>query len=330
WQFEILAPDHVAVHGYDTREHCVYDLDGHPSQISYGALLETLAIAATRFGLRADVSRRPDAPDERPVFDVRLVPDASVQPSELVDAITRRSVQRRPMRTRPLTAQEKRTLEACVGDDYVVSWLEGKDAKLRTARLMFNNAKLRLSMPEAYETHRKIIHWGVAHSHDRVPDRALGVDAMTLKLMKWAMASWGRLSTMNRLMGTGMPRMQMDFLPSLACAAHFVLKAKRQPCGIDDYVSAGRAVQRFWLTLTHLGLYMQPEMTPLIFSKYVRDGKQFTTTARLQPLANQLERDSVRLIFTDENVPVYMGRLGAGPAPTSRSLRRPLQELMKT
>jgi len=328
WRFELLGALHVAVHCHDTREHCVYDLDGHPSQISYGSLFETLAIAASGHGLRAAITRRNDSLDQRPVFDVHLTPDAAIEPSPLISAITRRSVQRRPMSTRMLTQAEKQALQACVGDQYAVMWLEGFSAKLRTARLMFNNAKLRLTMPEAYETHRKIIHWGVTHSPDRVPDQALGVDAMTLKLMKWAMVSWKRLATMNRLMGTAAPRMQMDFVPGIACAAHFVIKSKRQPVTIDDYVAAGRALQRFWLTATDLGLQMQPEMTPLIFSKYVREKTRFTETVSLHRLAASLERDTAALIFNDSNFPVYMGRVGAGKAPAARSERKPLSELM--
>lgn len=267
WRFEIAGPDHLVVHAYDTRADTVYDLDGHPSQISMGALLETIAIAASEQRLRADVARRTDSPIEAPVFDVRFAPDASIEPSPLIGAIEKRTVQRRPMNARPLTDTEKRALEASVGPGYAVSWIEGFGPKLQAARLMFNNAKLRLTMPEAFEVHRRIIHWNATRSPDKVPDQALGVDNMTLKLMKWAMVSWKRMSTMNTLMGTWAPRLQMDLIPGLACAAHFVLKARQSPRGIDDYVEAGRAVQRFWLTLTRLGLFMQPEMTPLIFSR---------------------------------------------------------------
>ena len=51
WQFEIVTDHHVAVHGYDTREWCVYDFEGWASQLAHGILLETLRIAATNFGL---------------------------------------------------------------------------------------------------------------------------------------------------------------------------------------------------------------------------------------------------------------------------------------
>jgi len=328
WRFELAAPDHVVVHASDTRTDTVYDLDGHPSQISVGALLETMSIAASVHGLRADTRRRAGSPDEQPLFDVRFSADPSIAPSPLAGAITRRSVQRRPMSTRPLNGDEKRALEAAAGPAYTLSWIEGFGPKLKTARLMYDNARLRLTMPEAYQVHARIIEWNARTSPDRVPDQALGVDPGTLKLMKWAMVSWNRLSTMNRLMGTWAPRLQMDLVPGIACAAHFVLKARSAPHGIDDYVEAGRAVQRFWLTLTHLGLVMQPEMTPLIFSKYVLDRREFTRTPGLFEAAARLRERAQELIYDGPGTPVYMGRLGAGPLPRARSERRPLEDLL--
>jgi len=329
WRFEIVAPDHLVVHGFDTRADCVYDLDGHPSQISFGALLETIAIAASAHGLRADMTRRADSAAERPEFDVRFVADAAITPSPLLGAIKLRSVQRRPMSTQPLSSAQKEALEAAVGPAYAVTWIEGFGPKFAAARLMFNNAKLRLTMPEAFEVHRRIIDWGVTHSPDKVPDQALGVDKATLVLMKWAMVSWRRMSTMNTLMGTWAPRLQMDLVPGLACAAHFVLKARQQPRTIDDYVAAGRAVQRFWLSLTQQGLFMQPEMTPLIFSKYVREGVRFTASDKLQRAAQRLQQQTAALVFNDALFPVYMGRLGAGPAPAARSERLSIDALLK-
>lgn len=329
WRFELVSGNHFVVHGFDTREHCVYDLDGHPSQISLGALFETVAIAASAHGLRAEIVRRSHAQDARPEFDVHLVADASITPSPLIDAIKVRTVQRRPMSTRALSDADKKALEQCLGDSYAVTWMEGFPARFKAANLMFNNARLRLTMPEAFETHRRIIHWGVDRSPDRVPAKALGVDPGTLRLMKWAMVSWKRMSAINALTGTWAPRVQMDLIPGLACAAHFVLKARQQPRTIDDYVEAGRAVQRFWLTLTARGLYMQPEMTPLIFSKYVRDARAFTGKARLHAPARRLQAQAHKIIFTDDYFPVYMGRLGSSKAPPARSERLPLNDLMK-
>lgn len=329
WRFEILSPAHVAVHGYDTREHCVYDLDGHPSQVSHGALLETMAIAASAHGLRADITRRGASPDDQPVYDVQFVADPGIQRSPLVDVIETRSVHRRKLETRRLTTQEKQELVAAVGPGYTIAWFESFGSRLQAARLMFDNAKVRLTMPEAYRTHYDIIEWDASESADRVPDQALGVNSGTLHMMKWAMVSWDRLSTMNTLMGTWGPRLEMDMVPGIACAAHFVIKAHQEPVGIDDYVAAGRAVQRFWLTATRLGLCMQPEMTPLIFARYLRNKLAFTRVAKVEAAARRLLPQLRELIGDDVPNAVFIGRIGAGNPYPARSRRKELSSLLK-
>src|SRR5512146_27270 len=72
WRFEILGPQHLLVHGFDTRDHVVYDLDGHASQLAVGALLETLSIAASSVGREASIQRRPDTVESHLLFDVYL------------------------------------------------------------------------------------------------------------------------------------------------------------------------------------------------------------------------------------------------------------------
>jgi len=329
WRFEIVDGLKVVIHGFDTRDHCVYDLDGWPSQVSLGALLETMSIAASGHGLAMRSLRRDGLPDTNPTFDVEFVPDTACRADPLMACITQRSVQRRPLSSRALTPQEKQALEASVGHGHRIVWLEGLGARFRVARLMFSNAKLRLTMPEAYTVHRDIIQWNARFSQDRVPDQALGIDPLTSRLMRWALASWSRVDFLNTyLAGTLAPRVQMDFIPGLACAAHFLIKAKTPPRSIDEFVAGGRAVQRFWLTATQLGLFQQPEMTPLIFSSYVRNRIPFTRLTKLQDFARELEAQTRTVVGSDVDHAVWMGRLGAGAAPTARSTRRPLDQLM--
>jgi hypothetical protein len=330
WRFEIIDDAKMVVHGFDTREHCVYDLDGHPSQISLGALLETISIAASENGLAVGVSRRAGLPDTTPTFDLIFTRDSRVTLDPLAAQIEVRSVQRRPMRLRALSTDEKRLLEAAVGQGFRIAWLEGFGARLKTALLMFANAKLRLTMPEAYLVHRDIIEWNARYSEDRVPDQALGVDPLTAKLMRYVMSSWNRVKFFNTyLAGTLAPRVQMDLLPGLFCGAHYALLAPERAQTIDDYVNAGRALQRFWLTATQLGLAMQPELTPLIFRRYVRDRVAFSTEPGIDTLARSLVAKLDALIGSaDAETAVFMGRVGAGPMATSRSTRRRLDDLM--
>jgi len=330
WRFEVRGARQVVVHGFDTRSHCVYDLDGHPSQLSLGALLESMALAASAHGLRMDVQRRAGLPDTTPTFELDFVAEAGLQADPLAAFLAQRSVQRRALSTRSLCDAEKAALLASLPAGYSVRWLEGPRLRLACARLMFDNAKLRLTMPEAHAVHRDVIEWHARFSDTRIPDQALGVDAVTARLMHWIMGSWRRVEFFNTwLAGTLAPRLQMDLLPGWRCGAHFALLAEQPPRQLDDYVAAGRAMQRFWLAATALGLQLQPELTPLIFARYVREQRVFSSAPGLPALAQQLAQRTEALL--GKNVAgraVFLGRIGAGPAATARSLRRPLRELL--
>jgi hypothetical protein len=197
---------------------------------------------------------------------------------------------------------------------------------------MFDNAKVRLTIPEGYQVHSSVIEWGAQFSEDRIPDQAVGVDPLTARLMRWVMASWPRVEFFNKyLLGDLPPRIQLDLLPGIFCAAHFALLAPKPLQEIDDYLAAGRAMQRFWLTATGLGLYIQPEMTPVIFTRYHRNGLRFTGTALANTWVENLNRRLQALLAGQHPESLlFMGRIGAGPAPRARSTRRPLDQLVQT
>jgi sulfur-carrier protein adenylyltransferase/sulfurtransferase len=331
WKFEIVDDTHVVIHATDTRDWCVYDLDGTSSQIAVGALLETLCIAASSEGMRAEINWRPDSPANAPIIDVELVVDDAVEPDALMPVIRGRATQRKPFSERPLTPGQKQALEQSVGTGFRVVWMEGKIQRRKMAKLLFHNAHIRLTTPEAFEVHRRNIEWGVQFSEDRIPEGALGIDYPTRKVMRWAMHSWKRVQFMNRFFaGTWLPRLQMDWRTALGCAAHFVIIADKPLKTIEDYLAGGRATQRFWLEATRQGLQFQPEMTPVIFSRYIAQSLRFTTVTKEQELAAKLAGELTTILGEDAGAlqRVYMGRVGFGPAPDSRSIRPPLKKLL--
>jgi molybdopterin/thiamine biosynthesis adenylyltransferase/nitroreductase len=317
WRFERLGERSFAVHGLPGGRD-IYDLQGHATQLALGALLETIAIAARGDGARAEVARRAGAP---PVFDVSLMDADAAGPDPLATVIRARSVQRRPLSTTPLTARQRDALVQATAP-FEVRFVDRR----RAARLNFANALLRLGTPEAFATHAAAIEWGAERSEDRLPDRALGVDPLTARVMRWALGRQSRAVRLDRLGGSLGPAVQMSLLPGLACAAHFVLVAPHAPL---DYLEAGRAVQRFWLTATVLGLQLQPEYTPLVFNEYLRDGVPFTADERSLRRARSLVARLGELIGADVLArAVFYGRLGAGRPATARSTRLPLERLM--
>ncbi len=333
WRFEIVNDQHLIVHGFDTEKECIYDIHGNPSKIAIGALLENIDIAAEYLGYQVRCERQAHKPDSHPTFDVYLskAQSQSDKFQSLYPYITVRTVQRRSMRRDKLTPTEKQILQKAVGESYQVLWIDGWKEKLRVASLLFMNGKIRLTMPEAFSVHRSVIEWNAKYSEDKIPDQAVGMDGIAVKMMKWALESWDRVKFLNTFMaGTIAPRVQLDFIPGVNCGAHFLLIAEQTPSGVDDYINAGRALQRFWLTATRLNLQLQPEMTPIIFAGYVREGIQFTEVKSTVKLAEKLTRKLSGMIGESQmDRAVFMGRVGHGLRAEARSLRLPLKRLMK-
>ena len=331
WRFEVVASDHIAIHGYDTRDHVLYDFDGHPSHMAHGALLETLRIAATGFGLNAVWSLRAGTPDTAPVYDVKLKSVPGVQADALIPFIETRTVQRRPMRMTPLTETQRGALRAAPGPDYEVRIYESFSERRGIAGLLWDNAYIRLTCPEAYPVHKEIIEWNARFSKNRIPDRAVGVDPLTARLMRWVMQDWERVDFFNRyLLGTVPPRIQLDFLPAILCAAHVLLLARTPPSKLEDYVRAGAAMQRLWLTAAAVGLHLQPEMTPVIFRWYARAGRRFSSLPRMADDASTLATLFERLAGAGpDDAFMFFCRVGRSKPPASRSVRRDLDELLK-
>jgi hypothetical protein len=331
WRFELTSDSTALIHAFDTRSHCVYDLDGYASRLAHGALLETIALAATRFNCRSIDAVVDDDASGNVTYSVRLEPAAAVAEDPLVSFIERRTVQRRRMETTALTVGQKDAMQRAV-EGFNIVWFESAAKRRAMAVLNARNAHIRLTIPEAYAVHKSVIEWHARTSMDRMPDASLGADPLLLTTMRFAMGSWRRIDMMNRYAGgTLLPRLMLDLLPGLKCSAHFALVAAEPPRRPTDLVSAGRVVQRLWLTATQCGLQMQPSYTPLVFARYAREGRAFTTSNTAIGEATRIAKRLDELLGTENaGNAVFLGRLG--PAilrkDQPRSLRLPLDRLI--
>lgn len=331
WRFEIVDDLHIRVHGFDTRDHVLYDYDGHPSHIAHGAVLETLRVAASNWGLQATWSACSSGEHRTPVYDVYLTSTPGLQCDALFHYIEKRTVQRRPMQTTPIAATQRRALAMAAGDGFTVQWFESAAQRRQVAALLWRSAKIRLICPEAYPVHKSIIEWGARFSKDRIPEEAVGVDPLTAQLMHWVMQSWSRVDFFNRyLAGTMTPRLQLDLLPGLCCAAHVLVRPVQPPTQLEDWVRLGMAVQRLWLTITQQGLHLQPQMTPVIFRWYARAGRRFSTLPGLFDQSIQLADDFERITnSTQADSFGFFARVGVSQPLVSRSIRLDVADLMK-
>ena len=330
WRFKILDNEHFDILGFDLRDHCVYDLQGHASQLALGILLENLAIGAATIKKTISYQLDPQCSDEKPLIHVSLIPSNQPDSAHLAPCIPIRSVNRRALSTQKITRHDKQQLEKSV-QPLKILWFEGKE-KLKTTRLFFDSAGIRLTIPEAFATHSSIIEWNSQFSRDKMPDQCLGSSWITTKLMKFALQDWNRVHFLNRfLAGTWLPRIEMDIIPGLFSGAHFILCRDKPAKTIEDYLESGRLVQRFWLNATEAGIQLQPQTTAMIFSQYYTQNISFTTDKKSIRASERLKNKLAELISPDYSIDqvIFIGRIGYGKPAQSRSIRLTLDDLTR-
>ena len=257
WRFKLLGPTEFVVIPQIPLPGLRHDDDAFITGLSIGALLETISLAAMEFGASADFRQQHDD-DAKATWHVKLRRRQDVVRSRLGDAIQIRSVHGGPLSTQRLTKDEKGLLQASLGEGYTLRWFEGAASRWRVTRLLFSAAKVRLMMPEARLAHNEIIGWRTRYSTARIPAAALGISRLTRFFMPWVLKKRARVDFLNRyLAGTWLPRLEMEVRAGLMCGAHFAVTAAHAVESAAERAAAGRAMQRFWLTATTLGLQLQ-------------------------------------------------------------------------
>jgi hypothetical protein len=97
-----------------------------------------------------------------------------------------------------------------------------------------------------------------------------------------------------------------------------------------SYFDGGRAMQRVWLTATILGLAFHPMTAlPYLLARLTRGAGEGLTVEEQRQLTELAEVYRFLLPIPDDHAEIMLFRLAKGEAPTVRSLRRGLDEILR-
>lgn len=277
--------------------------------LSIGAVIENLAIAATRFGMRAVVESLPDPMASPPTVRVRLERNA-VTADDLWLAIPKRHTNRRLLFRGPrLSAAEQAKLEAAAqaapGCQWV--WLDHAPLRRSALRLMrraeserFRNRTLH---EELFSAIRFDVGWRAA-CEEGLPPGALGVERF-LRPIFTMLRHWPVMRLANRLGAHHLLGWRASALPSLLAPNMGLLAVKNTDT--QTLFNAGRAMQRIWLEATRLGRVMQPLPAAAL---YALEGASCEGVP--EALQNQMARAWQSLL--PERIPLILFRIGRARA----------------
>ena len=239
------------------------DPDGRTAHVACGAALFNLRVAAAVAGLRPDVRLLPDRGRPLLLAEVRLAAArqaATPWQRDLHAAILRRQTNREPYSTRPVPPDTRTELaEAASAEAAILHFLDRGEA-LRVRRLAAD-AELCLLADPAYRA--EVARWvGGGRDSDGIPDSALGPTSPE-----------GGQPVRRFVPGHPAPVRYERFEenPQLA-----VLSVRAG--GARNWLAAGQALQRVWLTATSRGISCCPLTQPLETAEgwLVRDPRSAT------------------------------------------------------
>jgi len=224
------------------------DPGGRAAHIACGAALFNLRLAAAVADLRPDIRLLPDPGQPLLVAEVRLAATreaAAPWQRELHAAIPRRQSNREPYSARPVPPDTRAELAAAASAEGAILHFLDRDEALRVRRLAAD-AELYLLADPAYRS--EVARWvGGRRDSDGIPDSALGPTSPE-----------GGQPVRRFVPGHPSPVRYERFEenPQLA-----VLSARAG--GARNWLAAGQALQRAWLTATSRGISCCPLTQPL-------------------------------------------------------------------
>lgn len=328
WEFAVRGQS-VELFNVPERDTSLYNFQQRASLVAHGALLENMRIAASALGLQAAIDLFPDPGQPNLVARIAF---AASSPSEelLYPFIDRRATNRRPYRGGALSGEERQALLSV--DDSVpggqVHLAEELQQIAVLAKVVRLNDQLVFENRNLHDFLFDHIRWGDQEAEETRD----GLDLKTLELSPFdriglkMLKSWSLVEKLNR---AGLSKIASKQAEKLALSAATIGLVTVDGSDAASWLRCGQAMQRTWLEATRLGLGFQL-MTGITFLiDRVLHGKG----ADLLP--DQVERiaaaeASLNKIFDLETGrSAVLFRVGHSSAPSARSLRFALQQVVK-
>jgi tRNA A37 threonylcarbamoyladenosine dehydratase len=309
-----------------SRDLPVLDFELGGTWVAFGALVENITIAARHRGLMARTKTWPDRADPRLVCTVELMPGER-RTDPLLAQVPHRVTNRRHGTGAPLPDEvASALLEAC--GDARLKLLRTPSGLAQMGALAGAGDRIAYLDPNLHREVTQDLLWTPAE----VRAHPAGLDVATLELDptdRAALRLAGRWRVMEALGAIGGGRALEDRSRGLIASASAVGLVTVPGTDRNAYFTAGRAIQRMWLTATALGVAIQPMTTlPYLLARAGRGAGDRLTERSLSELA-RIRPSFDRLVDTpSDHAETLLFRIFFADPPTARSLRRPLTDVL--
>jgi hypothetical protein len=322
WRF-VIDNNIVFLYNRPEADQSLYNSEQKGSYVAHGALVETMSISAKEHGYTIDVDLFPEASDVDLVAKLSLHKVES-QNQSLYRHIKNRCTNRKEYTGKKLSSEQKKELvESINGFQYGSVALVDDESTLQTlGAALAVNEKVLFENKYIHDFFYDHVFWDkkdetkaggfYIETLEFLPHQLKGV-----KLFK----SWPVLSLLNRFLkvSTMISKENGEKYTKSGTFVAIVANGTKK----EDYINAGRATARVWLTATSLGLAVHPCNGVTYFMEQINDngGKEFSD---IHKTLIKGAHSTILQTFNVKNTVIPMlFRVGFADAPSARSARLP-------
>lgn len=319
WKFRVKE-DQLYVYNIPERDQSPYNFMQRGSLVAHGALIENILIASSSLGFEANVDLFKDSKKEDLVAVISFI-KSTPKEEPLFPYITKRSTNRKPYKKTPLNAEQRQEI---LGSNNIgqakVLLTENKDDIKILSLVGSMNERLVLENEVLHNFLFSHINWTEEENKEKVT----GFYIKTLELpppaqMAFKLFShWSILKKLHKLgVSKAIWKQNGKTYASSSAIGIIAMQGNRK----EDFINAGRATQRIWLTITKLGLSLQPMTGTLFFMQSILTGNREPFTDYQVELIKESYGNVCKIFkLKNETVPM-MFRIGYSDPPTARALK---------
>ncbi|MEJ0021840.1 MAG: hypothetical protein WDN47_04705 [Candidatus Doudnabacteria bacterium] len=323
-----LSENKLNLYNDPSKDTSVYNYGQKGSMVAQGAFIENLAIASKALGLSAQLNMFPDPSNEDLIATVGFSQSSAVD-DPLYGAIFNRSSNRKSYKKIKFTEEQRASI--------LISGIEtGSKVILLEDPLKIKDLSKPISLNEQLIFENQFLHdFFYAHIHwtqEEDEKYKFGFYIKTLELnLPQSIAikllrSWKWTNLLDKIgISKQIAKDNAKNYETASALGIIVIPTNSR----NDYVVAGRAMERVWLKVTSMGLSLQPMTGILFFMQKILSGKhEEFSTEQVQLIKEGYQKISSGFDVTNQTIAMLF-RIGDGGEPSAKSLRYTIPEIMQ-
>lgn len=325
WKF-VVKENKIYINNLSDSDITPYNFDQKGSYIAHGTLIENISIIALTYGYLANVEIFPDKNNANIIAIVTL-DKAEPKKDSLFDFIINRATNRRIYQKTPLKPEHK---EEILKTEKEVD--RGSKIKIIEDTKEVEKVAWALGLHERLIFENKMIHgivfssilWSEKENVEKrkglyIKTKFPDMPSFMLPVMK-IFGNWLFVNVVNKLgLANKIQAQSAESCISSSALCAILVDGETN----EDYLNGGRLLQRIWLTITKLGLSLQPMTGIPYLARRILAGDSSGFSPEQVGLIKQANEE-INSVFNENGKTVLMiFRIGYDPKPSIKTLKLP-------